>query len=316
MPILSSLIAAVAPMALYLIIIWKMDKNEREPLAMILFHFIWGAFGAIILGLIGSVILTLFLSVHLFSESQHGLIQTIIFAPFAEEIAKGVFLLWTVNSRKFDNLTDGIVYGSAIGLGFGMTENFTYFLSYGDTFASWLYLVIVRSLFSAVMHCIATATFGAFLAIFKFSKHPLRSILPFAGMLIAMLIHFLWNASVSFDGNYFYGLLFMILLIIIFIMTIKLSVHYENVIIKSELNEESELGILPQNHVMILASNLRFRKGWIDEEIRTKYINAVVKLAFRKYQLKNSTNKNQNFYEEQISLYRYTIPKILSKELA
>jgi RsiW-degrading membrane proteinase PrsW (M82 family) len=315
MPISSSLIAAILPMTFYLVIIWKMDKNEREPLAMLFLHFMWGAFGAIILGLIGSIFLNLFLSVHFFNESQNGLIQTIIFAPLSEEIAKGVFLLWTVNSRRFDNLTDGIVYGSAIGLGFGMTENFTYFLSFGDTFESWLYLVIVRSLFSAVMHCIATATFGAFLAIYKFSKHPIRNILPFSGMLLAMLIHLLWNASVSIDGNYFYGLLFMILLIIIFIMTIKLSVNYENVIIRNELAEESRLGILPQNHVLLLASNLRFRKGWIDESIRSKYINAAIKLAFRKYQYRNSSKKNESYYEEQINLYRNTIPKILSNEL-
>ena len=86
----------------------------------------------------------------------------IVVAPIVEEITKGLFLLITITNKKFDNITDGIVYGGAIGLGFGMTENFLYFVSYGESISNWIMLVIVRSLFSAVMHCVSTATLGRF----------------------------------------------------------------------------------------------------------------------------------------------------------
>ena len=96
--------------------------------------------------------------------------QWAVVAPFVEEITKGAFLLFTIRSNKFDNITDGIVYGGAIGLGFGMTENFLYFILYGNTLVNWITIVIIRTLFSAVMHCVATATFGAFLAYSKYKK--------------------------------------------------------------------------------------------------------------------------------------------------
>ena len=72
-------------------------------------------------------------------------VDTIYIAPFVEESTKGIFLLILATSKKFDNVTDGLVYGGAIGLGFGMTENLLYFLSYGKTLHELLSLVVIRS---------------------------------------------------------------------------------------------------------------------------------------------------------------------------
>ena len=101
--------------------------------------------------------------------SLNSFIAAVIIAPFAEEIVKSAYLFNTYRKNYFDNLTDGLVYGGAIGLGFGMTENLMYFSMYNDTFTQWITIVITRSIFSAVMHAIATATVGAFLAKAKFS---------------------------------------------------------------------------------------------------------------------------------------------------
>ena len=293
MPVLASLIAAVFPMLAYLLLIWRMDKYEREPLSFVAVHFLWGAFGAIILGVIGSLMLGDMTGMQ--DNEKNALVQTIVFAPVAEEIAKGVFLLFTVNSRKFDNVTDGLVYGGAIGLGFGMTENFTYFVSYGTNPVGWLYLVVIRSGFSAVMHCISTATFGAFLGLTKFSLNKARPLFPIVGLLLAIFFHFMWNASVSYPDTFLYGFLFMIILIALFFIIVKISIRHEKKIIIAELLEESANHIIPKEHVMIIGSHLRLRKGWVDERIRKAYFRAAIKLAFAKMQSK----KSEGFFKQQ-----------------
>ncbi len=310
MLIYASLFAAVIPMLVYLILIWKMDKYEREPLVFVLAHFLWGAFGAIALGVIGNLMLGDMTGIK--DDGNGSLIQTILFAPVSEEIAKGVFLLFSVTSRKFDNVTDGLVYGGAIGLGFGMTENFTYFISYGSSPIDWLFLVIIRTGFSAVMHCIATATFGAFLGLAKFSLSKIRSLYPVIGLLLAMFFHFMWNASVSFPNTFLYGFLFMIFLIASFFGIFRLSISYERKIIINELTEESNLQLLPKEHIPIISSHLRMRKGWIDERIRKQYFRSAIKLAFAKMQSKKSNGYFRQHYLYEIENNRQTIKNLFA----
>jgi len=312
MPILASLFAALIPMFIYLALIWWMDKYDREPFSFLFIHFLWGALGAVIIGIAGSMILSTFTGLTGTESKSSSLIQTIFFAPFSEEIAKGVFLLYSVNSKKFDNITDGIVYGAAIGLGFGMTENFIYFLTYGDTLSSWIQLVLIRSLFSAVMHCISTASFGAFLAIAKFSSPAGKKIFPFAGLTIAMLIHFLWNATISFETTFFYGFIFMIFLVLIFFFVFKLSIRNEKQIIEYELLEESNDGLIPEEHIKILSSHLRFRKGWIDERIRKLYTRYAIRLAFDKNQFRKVKDASKNYYAIEIEKDRQVVRSLLT----
>ena len=49
---------SVVPMVIYLIIIWWMDRYEREPFWLVSLNFVWGATGAIIFGIIGSIIIS------------------------------------------------------------------------------------------------------------------------------------------------------------------------------------------------------------------------------------------------------------------
>ena len=231
MLVISSALAAVIPMLIYLTIIWRFDRYDREPFALLFKNYLWGALGAITLAIIGSGIMSGFFSFFIHSSTVLHRTETIIIAPFVEEITKGLFLFITVKNIKFDNMTDGIVYGGAIGLGFGMTENFLYFVAYGSTVSEWLSIVIIRTLFSAVMHCVSTATFGAFLGYAKFKKSSTKALLTFTGLCIAMFIHFAWNFSVSFESTEFLGFLFMIVTVAIFIVVYNVSVLGERKII-------------------------------------------------------------------------------------
>jgi len=314
MLVISSALAAVIPMLIYLTIIWRFDRYDREPFPLLFKNYLWGALGAITLAIIGSGIMSGFFSFFIHSITVLHRAETIIIAPFVEEITKGLFLFITVKNIKFDNMTDGIVYGGAIGLGFGMTENFLYFVAYGSTVSEWLSIVIIRTLFSGVMHCVSTATFGAFLGYAKFKDTGTKALLTFIGLCTAMFIHFAWNFSVSFESTELLGFLFMIITVIIFIIVYNVSILGERKIIYNELQDEAKNGVIPENHLKILNSNYRNSAGWIDESIRKLYVRAATTLAFRKMQLRQSKGKSRNYYEKDVEYYRDFISNLLSKQ--
>ena len=311
MLIIFSALAAIVPMSIYLVLIWKFDRYDREPFKLVLINYMWGALGAIVLALLGSLFFTFIASLFIRDSVQLSRFGAIVVAPIVEEITKGLFLLITIANKKFDNITDGIVYGGAIGLGFGMTENFLYFVTYGESLANWIMLVIVRSLFSAVMHCVSTATLGAFLGLAKFKTPAKKVVYAFIGLMIAMLIHSIWNFSLSYENIAPIGFLFMFVSIIIFLSTFSISLRGERRTIFNELKEESEIGIIPESHLVILSSPQRKRKGWLDERHRKTYIKAATTLAFRKVQLKNSNGASKAYYEMDVDNYRDFIKKIL-----
>jgi len=312
MPVFASALAAFIPIAFYLFFMWKFDRFDREPVGFYIKHFLWGAIGAIILALIGSYLFSFFLSFSIHNPEIRHRTETIIVAPVLEEITKGMFLLFTISNSKFDNITDGIVYGGAIGLGFGMTENFTYFLTYGKSFDNWLMLVLVRTSFTAVMHCVATASFGAFLGYAKFKPLIFKIIFPPLGLALAMFIHFAWNFSVSFSQTSLLGFLFLSGSILIFIVSFKFAVSSDAKIIFRELYDEAEHDILPYEHVTILSSAQREQKGWVDERIRKAYIKVATALSFRKMQLRNSSGINKNIYENEVTVYRTELMQLLN----
>ncbi|WP_290662765.1 PrsW family intramembrane metalloprotease [Ignavibacterium sp.] len=312
MLIIFSALAAIIPMTIYLILIWRFDRYDREPFRMVLANYLWGAIGAIFLAIAGSIFLTAVISFFVKDDKSLGLVSAVAVAPIVEEITKGIFLLITVSNRKFDNITDGIVYGGAIGLGFGMTENFMYFVSNSENIGSWIAIIIVRTLFSGVMHCVSTATLGAFLGYSKLMSKGKRIFYAFVGLVLAMLIHAAWNSSVSFHSTAPLGFLFLFITVLIFITVFYLSVARERKIIFNELSEEVNNGIIPMSHLKILSSSIREQTGWVSESIRKDYIKSATTLAFRKMQARNSTGASKVYYESDIDNYRKFISLLLS----
>ncbi len=306
-----SAISAIVPMLIYLFLIWQFDRYEREPISLVLLNYFWGAVGAIFLAYIGTNILLKFIGIFLENKQTLDYAQSIIAAPFVEEITKGAFLFLTIKNIKFDNLTDGIVYGGAIGLGFGMTENFLYFIAYSDTLSQWLTIVIIRTLFSAVMHGVATATLGAMLGYSKFKTTKSKIFYAFMGLCCAIFIHFIWNFTVSFESTALLGFLFIIFTITIFVIIYSISLNREKKIIYTELQGEAESGLIPAAHLNILNSKNRTKKGWIEEDIRKSYTKAATTLAFRKLQHKNSVGKSKIFYKNEVEHYRNFIKNLL-----
>ncbi|MBK8981148.1 MAG: PrsW family intramembrane metalloprotease [Ignavibacteria bacterium] len=311
----ASLVAAVVPMFFYLIIIWYMDRYEREPFWFVLLNFFWGATGAIFLAIVGSLVFQIPLNELILAVSDDNpaelmnLSGAVITAPIVEEFTKGVFLLMISFSKRFDGGVDGAVLGGAIGLGFGMTENFMYFLFYGTTPVAWLMIVVIRTLFSAVMHCLATATFGAFLGYAKFKPVILKFILIPTGFFLAVFLHFSWNLSVSFENTTLFGFLFLILYLFVTFSIFQISVYFEGKTILKELQDEANRGYIPPEHLNHLPYVMRrFKYGWCPEGVDQKnYVKTATTLALRKNQHKNVSGVKKLNYQKDIDNLRYQI---------
>jgi RsiW-degrading membrane proteinase PrsW (M82 family) len=280
MQALFSLVFAIVPMAVYLIVIWFMDRYDREPVGLLIMNFAWGAAGAILWGVVFSLVASAILHWGTYYD-------TVVLAPVVEECTKGLFLLITARNRRFDNITDGIVYGMAIGLGFGMTENFLYFLS-AASIEQWIYIVLIRTFFSAILHAMATGTFGAFVGATKFGAPGTRVLLRCIGLVVAMFMHFVWNYAVSINTPEGFGLgaLFIFLSVVTIMVLFQVSLLRESKLILRELKEEVEQGLIPPTHINYLPyTSKRKLIGWLSPIVdKKRYIKAATQLAFRKHQ--------------------------------
>jgi RsiW-degrading membrane proteinase PrsW (M82 family) len=311
---------SVVPMFFYLFIIWLMDRYEREPIWLLLLNFFWGATGAILFGIIGSLIMGFGITEFIYQFSNesdavilNNLAGAVVVAPVVEEITKGIFLMIVALSRHFDGPVDGAVYGGAVGLGFGMTENFMYFMSYGNTMESLIALIIIRTLFSTVLHCCTQAVFGASIGFAKFRSLPVKMLVIPLGLLIAMFMHFMWNLTVSFESTALLGFVFMFFSIIIILVVFQFGVFHDHKIIKRELHEESTFGHIPPEHLQHLPFAMRRNKrGWLPNGVNQKeYVKTATKLAMRKHQSRTLRSHKLEMYLREIELLRTKLSQLL-----
>jgi RsiW-degrading membrane proteinase PrsW (M82 family) len=290
-------------MLVFLPIVWWLDRYDREPIWLVLVSFSWGAlFATTGAGVLNTVFihgLTSLLGAPLASQ-----LGTIIVAPLTEEPLKALILIAIMFSRNFDNATDGFVYGAAIGLGFGMVENFLYFAGTIDDAGTWFMTVMVRTACTAVMHAMATSISGAALGWGKFRTRDIRVISGCLGLFIAIGIHTLWNglavaAGVTTGSVFLLDILIFLIELVAILVIFLICLQGEARMIRRELAIEAEGGVLPPQHVNILASvRQRSRTGWLDKTIpQEQYIQTATKLAFRRMQARGR-GTNRSYYNE------------------
>ena len=329
-----STVCASLPMMGFLGLVWWLDRYDREPIPMVAGTFAWGAFGAIGLAMFGSTLLTVGAIPGIaWVASASGLdgdtllsaLSAVLIAPAAEEPAKALVLLPIVFSRHFDNMTDGFVYGAAAGLGFGMTENFLYFVSVSGDAETWLGTVLIRTFYSAVMHATATATVGAGLGWGRFRGMAQTIGGGFVGLIAAMGIHATWNGLLTIDQYtpntniaWTADLTLLPLLVLGTFVVFEICVLDETRTIRLELEEEAAEGTIPPSHPQILSSWLR-RMGhnWVPEGLdKRTYIAAATSLAMRKRQLRLMGHDAPGWYVEDIELLRRKIRRLLTASKA
>jgi len=317
--LLLSVIAAGVPMIGYLLLMRWLDRYEREPLGLVIAAFAWGGIGAIVISIIGSIVLMLPLGLAT-DETTAMFLSVSMVAPIVEEPAKALCLLLLYRSRQFDNATDGFVYGAAAGLGFGMSENFLYFASTaGQGVGAWVVVVIMRTLFTGLMHAGATSMVGAALGWAKFSTSPRRKMAVPLALLAAIAMHALWNslamAPMVFEAGAALPVISFLLFPIEFgalFVIFQASLMSESRLIQRELAEEAQSGTLPAAHVEKFAkwSARRSHESWVPKGVDgARYLELGTLLAFRKNQ--RAARPGEAYYAEEVTRLRGELRELL-----
>jgi RsiW-degrading membrane proteinase PrsW (M82 family) len=180
--------------------------------------FVWGSVFGVILGVLFSLVLIYLFDLALPSRvyesvSDNGSFSTlflvVIIAPFAEEAAKGLGVFTA--GRDLDEVEDGLIYGSSVGLGFAGTENLLYeyiaLVEFG--FTGFIATAIVRSISSALLHASATSATG-----YGIGKKKILGkghyIIPFYLLAVAMHGAFNFFASMGTIFGLFLAIMFAI----------------------------------------------------------------------------------------------------------
>jgi protease PrsW len=191
-----------------LLLVRFLDLYEREPIAICAVMFLWGAIVAAILASLGNTALQGELP-----RDVDAVLGPAISAPVVEEVAKGLALVLAFLASRwagrrfglfeFDGVTDGIVYGAAVGIGFAFTEDLYYFFrearasSVGDALSVF---VDRRDFLGPAMlrHAIWTATFGAGLGLATWSRTWWGRVgWPALGLVLAMAMHAVNNGLIN-----------------------------------------------------------------------------------------------------------------------
>jgi RsiW-degrading membrane proteinase PrsW (M82 family) len=181
-------------MAIVLACYFWLDRWEPEPTRLLLLAFLWGATVAVVVSLVLELATSEVLGA--------GLVLTVA-APLIEEAAKGAFLLVMLTGarrREFDGVVDGVVYAGVTAVGFAFIEDIGYIAqSFGEGTDTGLATVILRLVIAPFAHPLFTSMTGIGIGLMV-SRGPssINWLYPVAGFVAAVLLHALWNGSLSF----------------------------------------------------------------------------------------------------------------------
>jgi RsiW-degrading membrane proteinase PrsW (M82 family) len=198
--ILSALVGLTTT-ALYVALVWWLDRHEKEPLSLAMASFLWGAIPAILVSLVAELLLDIPL-VPLGQGLAYEVVSSSLIAPAVEEIAKavallGIFVFWR---HEFDNVLDGIIYGALVGFGFAMTEDLFYAVSsLGEGgWGEWSAVVLMRTVLFGLNHSFFTALTGIGFGYARLARaRRKRWLAPLLGLGAAITFHAVHNLGAS-----------------------------------------------------------------------------------------------------------------------
>lgn len=179
------------PPLLFLVWVRNHERHQREPLWAVGGMFVYGG----TLGVIIALALTLLFGNGSADPSGLNLVSLVVVAPLVEELAKGLGLGLIHN--RIRETEDGIIYGAAIGLGFGATENLLYGLYVFDSSGveAAAMTIGLRVFSSVILHASSSALLGYGYARMRLTSSAMVAALPF--YLLAVAMHSLYNFLVG-----------------------------------------------------------------------------------------------------------------------
>ena len=187
-------VLALIPVIALLVFIYLKDKNEKEPIGLLIGLFFAGM-GTTIPASIAEVIIQSILERIFYSPVLLYIVFAIFFVGPIEEIGKyAVLKLITWNNKKFNYSYDAIVYSVFASLGFAAFENVGYSISNG------LGTAILRMFTAVPGHACFAVFMGYFYSRAKYAKitgnkkaYTKNTVLS---LIVPMLVHGFYDAIV------------------------------------------------------------------------------------------------------------------------
>jgi len=275
--------ACLPTTALGLLVLRRLDRNEKEPWRLVLVATAWGAIVSTSLAFWGEALWDTVFTANLL-PGPAAITSTAYSAGILEEVAKGVavLLLYLVMRDEFDDVVDGIVYGAAVGFGFNfmesigwMTHLYATYSSEGTGVASaigmWYWRQVIGLFFG---HAAYTALIGAGIGVARQLPRARQRLLVIAcGFLAAIAAHFAWDAweAVALAGvrdpltlallahaRY----LFMVgPFVAVLLVMLAMGLQLEGVALRRALREEAESGsgaVQPAEVEVLMSPQRRF----------------------------------------------------------
>ena len=345
-------VLAFVPTIIYALMIWWLDRYEKEPVPLLLVAFVWGALPAIILALLLELGLDIPLQQFIPGDAERDITTASLVAPIVEEAVKAIILvvLFIAYKREFDNVLDGVIYGAMVGLGFAFVENVLYFASAaypGGAFGvgepnvnDMVTLWVLRAGIFGLNHSMFTAFTGAALGLARSLRVGWqKGLVPSLGLGLAMIFHGMHNALVSAvsllssdesNSGLVLGVCMGALIsdyggvLLIVGVAIGSSVR-EGRVIRETLLEEVHLGRFTHDEYDILISG-RKRWGarwktltsWGFKRWRQtgRFFDLATELAFRKHRMHDGDPIHQNISARDIARIRQEIDTLRAAILA
>lgn len=336
-------VLALIPTILYALIVWWIDRHEKEPVPLLIVAFVWGAIPAIVLALVLEIFAGNVQGM-LFPEELQDFTGASIIAPLVEEAVKAIILvvLFLAYRREFDNVLDGIVYGAMVGLGFAFVENILYFTSAAydvpegapPDIGGMVVLWFLRAGLFGLNHSMFTAFTGAALGLARSLKRGWqRGFVASLGLGAAMIFHGLHNGLTSSvaliaDEEAQSGLILGACLgtiisdwggiALIAVLAVVSSVR-EGRIIQETLLEEVSLGrFTPEEYATLISGGKRwsvrwsvlFSSGFARWRQVGKLFDLATELAFRKHRMADGDPIHQNISQRDIAKLRQAIDQL------
>ncbi len=301
--ILIAITAGIVPMIVYALIVWWFDRYEKEPWLLLLGTFVWGAVPSIILALIVELVFDIPIKAFVGPGLTYNLLGSSIIAPLVEESFKGlaVLAMFLLFYRQFDDVLDGVVYGSIVGFGFAAVENVLYFLAtlgeHGT--GAMLVLIFLRAFLFGLNHALFTSLTGIGFALARTSRSwPMKLTMPAFGFALAVVAHAIHNAGATLASVTCFSFLLSLAsdwggVLVLFVIVILATIQERGWIVK-QLAGEVEAGLITSKQYRVACSYLERLAERMDVLFRGdlgrffrlgKFYQMETRLAFRKHQL-------------------------------
>ena len=322
------MLAATIPVPIYVVLVLWIDRYEGEPLWMLTMAFFWGALVAAFFAFLLNTITGL--AVGALTDAQVGeAFSSVISAPIVEEAGKAciliIFFFW--KKDEFDGVVDGIVYASMAGLGFAMTENILY---YGNAAAAsggmLTATVIVRGFFAPFSHPLFTSLTGIGLGLARQSRNAaVKVFLPVLGLMTAIIMHSIWNASAVFGGGAAFVLTYIVVMVpafLILIVVVVLALRREGQVVRQFLVTDIERGLLTREEFEQLGSitgrmgssfNALSRTGMKGWRTRRRFNQLASELAFHRSRVSRGIKSRNQDPQAQEAAYLHALHALVNE---